>query len=78
MPVNAVIQHIAGGGAFFSGLVIVGAAGWLGAESLSPASQRFLQQHRLSHRRFENAFHWVMLDSTDEFYQELECFLLAP
>jgi len=49
-----------------------------GAESLSPESQRWLvEQSGLVQRRFDSAFHWVMLDRREAFYQFVSGFLLG-
>lgn len=46
-----------------------------GKESLSSASQQFVSEYNILNRRFDNSFHWVMLDRTEEFYSFLFGFL---
>ena len=42
-----------------------------GSASLSAGSRAFLSQHRLAQRRFDGAFHWIMVDQSDAFYRFL-------
>lgn len=48
-----------------------------GSESLSPETAQFLEERGLERREFEGAFHWVMVDKSEEFYSFLYGFLTA-
>jgi pimeloyl-ACP methyl ester carboxylesterase len=46
-----------------------------GTESLSDIAREFLDSSKLNNKGFPRAFHWVMLDQTEQFYDFLSQFL---
>lgn len=49
-----------------------------GAESLADETQEFFVEAGLRHKRFANAFHWLMEDQAGEFYLFLRTFCDEP
>jgi pimeloyl-ACP methyl ester carboxylesterase len=58
----------------FAGLSIPKVFCW-GGESLADETRRFLQEASFPNRRFEDAFHWPMIDQPEEFYAFLRDFV---
>jgi pimeloyl-ACP methyl ester carboxylesterase len=46
-----------------------------GTESANPHTIQFLKENNLDHHIFENAFHWLMIDQKEEFYDFLYHFV---
>jgi pimeloyl-ACP methyl ester carboxylesterase len=46
-----------------------------GAESLADETRRFLEEASFPNRRFDDAFHWPMIDRPEEFYAFLRDFV---
>jgi pimeloyl-ACP methyl ester carboxylesterase len=61
-------------GITYAGLKIPKVFCW-GSESLAEGTLEFLESASLKHRKFEPAFHWPMIDQSQEFYAFVSGFL---
>ena len=61
-------------GITYAGLSIPKVFCW-GSESLAKDTLEFLESASLQHKKFELAFHWPMIDRSDEFYSYVSGFL---
>ncbi|MEW6184038.1 MAG: alpha/beta fold hydrolase [Bacillota bacterium] len=64
-------------GTAYAGLQIPKVFCW-GSESLAQETLEYLEAASLRHRRFEPAFHWLMIDRAEEFYGFLSDFIRSP